>query len=379
MVVCATCLLIGLAVMVYGFTSDPGRTWANYLLSNFYFFSLAIGAAFFLTLQYITRSGWSSGFRRVPEALMMYIPFAGALLLLLYFGMQHIYAWSVPEIASENELIHHKTPFLNIPFFMARLVLFFGIWTIMALLIRRASLKEDLTGGLESFAKTETYSRIFIFVLAISFSLIGFDLLMSIDAEWFSTIFALKHFVAAFQMGTVTIFIFILLLNRKGYFEFLNISHIHDFARYIFILSIFYGYFWFSQFMLIWYANIPEETIYYAARWTPEWKPFWILDIVLNWVVPFFVLLPVNTSRNKWIVLVVAIILLVGHWIDLFITIFPGSVGHAQVGVIEIGSFLGLAGFFTLVTAYFMSRAAVVPKNHPLIQESYHHHFESYI
>jgi hypothetical protein len=379
LLISGSCVAIGFAALVYGFMSDPRRTWANYLLNNFYFFSLAIGAAFFLALQSITHSGWSAAFRRVPEAMMMYIPIAGILMFFLYFGMQSLYLWTQPAVVSGNEILMHKARYLNIPFFFLRLLIFFSVWTILIWLIRKASLKEDETGGLENYKKMEKYSGIFIFVLAVSFSIIGFDLIMSIDAGWFSTIFALKNFIAAFLHGTVTIFIIVLLLNRKDYFDFLNVSHIHDFARYIFIVSIFYGYFWFSQFMITWYSNIPEETIYYAKRWTLEWKPFWALDIILNWVIPFFVLLPVVTSRNKWIVLSVAFILVAGQWVDLFVAIFPGSVGHSNIGFIEIGSFLGFAGLFAFITGYWLSKAAIIPVNHPFIQESYQHNFESYI
>jgi len=379
LIICVTCIVIGITAFTYGFISDSQRTWGNYLLNNFYFLSLAIGATFFLALQSITQSGWSSGFRRVPEAMMMYIPIAGLLLLFLYFGMHSIYPWTHADVLASNEIIKGKAGFLNIPFFFIRLLLFFSVWTLLLWLIRRASLKEDATGGLENFVKIEKYSKIFIFVLAVTFSILGYDLLMSIEPEWFSTIFALKNFIAAFQHGSVAIFIIVLLLNRFGHFEFLNVSHVHDFARYIFIVSIFYGYFWFSQFMLTWYGNIPDETIYYAKRWTTEWQPFWVIDIILNWVIPFFVLLPVITSRNKWIVLTVALILLIGLWVDLFVEIFPGISAISKVGFIEIGSFLGFAGFFALVTGYNLSKAALVPKNHPFIQESYQHHFESYI
>jgi hypothetical protein len=310
---------------------------------------------------------------------MLYVPVAGILMLFLFFGMHYIYPWTHEEIVSGHEIIEHKLPYLNIPFLFLRMIVFFSVWTLLIYFIRTASLKEDKQGGIEYFGKMEKYSRIFIFFLAISFSLLGFDLLMSIDAEWFSTIYALKYFIAAFQHGTVVIFIIVLFLTYRGHFSFLNVSHIHDFARYIFIVSIFYGYFWFSQFMLIWYANIPEETIYYAVRWQPEWKLLWILDIILNWAVPFFVLLPVVTSRNKWVVLAVGIILLAGQWIDLFLAIFPGSVGNSTIGFIEMGTFVGFAGLFVLITGFFLSRAALVPVNHPFIKESYQHQFESYI
>jgi hypothetical protein len=378
-VVCGICITIGIAAFTYGFITEPQRTWANYLLNNFYFLSLAVGAAFFLAIQAITRSGWSAAFRRVPEAMMMYVPIAGLLLLFLYFGMHYVYHWSHADVVAGDELIRHKLPYLNVPFFFIRIIVFFVAWIILIRLIRKASLNEDATGGIENFRKIEKFSRIFIFILAVSFSLLGFDLLMSIESHWFSTIYSLKNFVAAFQHGAATIFIIVLLLNRRGYFEFLNLSHIHDFARYIFILSIFYGYFWFSQFLLIWYANIPEETIYYAKRWVDEWQPFWVADIIINWAIPFFVLLPVNTSRNKWVVFAVAIVMVAGQWVDLFVEIFPGAVAHSYFGFIEIGSYVGFAGLFALVTGYSLSKASLIPQNHPLIQESYQHHFESYI
>jgi hypothetical protein len=379
LIACIACIVIGLVALIYGFISDPQRAWANYLLNNFYFLSLTIGASFFLCLQSITQSGWSSGFRRVPEAMMMYIPVAGILLLFLYFGLHQLYPWSRPEVLASSESIRQKSAYLNVPFFYLRIILFFTIWIILLRLIRKSSLNEDETGGLLNFNNIERFSKIFIFVLAVTFSMMGFDLLMSVDIKWFSTIYALKNFIASFLHSSAIIFMIVLLLNRKGYFEFLNVSHVHDFARYLFIVSIFYGYFWFSQFMLIWYGNIPEETIYYAKRWTAEWQPFWVADILLNWAVPFFVLLPVLTSRKKWIVFSVAGVLMAGLWIDLFVEIFPGSVGHSNIGFIEVGTFLGFAGLFALSTGYHLSKAAIVPRKHPFIEESYHHHFESYI
>lgn len=379
LIICAGCVAIGIAALSYGFVVNPQRAWANYLLNNFYFFSLAIGGAFFLALQAISQSGWSSGFRRISEAMMMYIPVAGLLLLFLYFGVHHLYPWSNADVAVSNEAVQHKLSYLNTPFFFIRLVLFFSVWILLVRQIRKASLAEDETGGLDNFNKIEWLSKVFIFVLAVTFSLLGFDLLMSIDVKWFSTIYALKNFIASFQHGAAAIFVIIFLLNRRGYFEFLNVSHVHDFARYLFITSIFYGYFWFSQFMLVWYGNIPEETIYYAKRWTAEWQPYWALDIILNWVVPFFVLLPVITSRSRWIVFSVALVLFAGLWMDLCVEIFPGTVGHSHLGFIEIGSFIGFAGLFALVTGYHLSRAALVPAKHPYIEESYQHHFESYI
>jgi hypothetical protein len=368
-------MVAGLLTTVFGLISDPARTWANYLLNSYFFLAIAIGASFFYALQYITQSGWSAGFKRVPEALFAYIPYAAIFFLLLFFGMSTLYEWSRPDAVATDELLRHKAPYLNIPFFYIRLVLYFALWIIITRQLRRLSLQEDTSGGLSYFQRSELYSKIYIFILAITFSLAIIDWIKSIDAHWFSTLFALKNFISAFQHGVAVIAVLIIVMNIRGHFSFMNGSHVHDFNRYLFILSVFYGYFWFSQFMLIWFANIPEETIYYHTRLEPGWRPFWIADIVINWLVPFLILLPPILSRKKYLILAVAILLIFGLWIDLFIEIMPGVTGKPQVGLIEAGMFIGFAGLFALITGVTLSRVSLVPKNHPYLEESTHHHF----
>jgi hypothetical protein len=181
---CFGLIAIGVITFAAGFYLHRDQTWANYLLNNFYFLGLAIGASFFLALQYITQSGWSSGFKRIPEAVASYIPVAALFFLILYFGIHAIYDWSDPGVIKSDEIIRHKVPFLNIPFFMVRIVIYFGCWTIMTRILRRFSVKEDLEGGLTWFHKSEFYSRIYIFLLAITFSLACFDFLMSVEVQY---------------------------------------------------------------------------------------------------------------------------------------------------------------------------------------------------
>ena len=374
-------IAIGAVTFIYGFLTDPGRTWANYLINNYYFFSLAMGGIFFLVIQYISQSGWSSGFIRVPEAMSTYIPFAGVFFLLLYFGMHDIYHWTHEEAISDDPLLQHKSAFLNIPFFFIRMVIYFTLWIIFTRILRKLSLKGDhldpgnMDGILSLFNKSELYSKILIFILAITFSISAIDWIMSIDVHWYSTIFALKNMIAAFLHGVSILILIVFILYKRGYFPFLNKFHLHDFARYLFMLSVVWGYFWFAQFMIIWYGNIPEETVYYFVRWQGGWQVLFFLEIGINWAIPFMVLLPIKTSRNMTVITLVIFCLIIGQYIDLFVQIIPGTTGILKFGWTEIGCFLGYAGLFAFIVAASLSKLKIYPPNHPYLEESLNHHF----
>jgi len=378
-IITLTLIIIGAGTLLFGLISDPKRTWANYLIVNYYFLSLALGGAFFLVIQSITKSGWSAAFRRIPEAMMAYIPFAAVFFLLLWFGMHDLYHWSDSEAVANDTLLQHKSVFLNVPFFFLRMIICFTLWIILTRLLRKNSLLEDLAGPetiMAVFSKSERYSKIFIFVFAITFSLSAFDWIMSIDAHWFSTIFALKNLIASFLHGVSILSLIIFILYKRGYFPFLNEYHLHDLSRYIFMLSIVWGYFWFAQFMIIWYGNIPEETVYYFVRWKEGWKVLFFLEIILNWAIPFLILLPVKTSRNMTVITAVIFFLIIGQYLDLFVQVIPGTTGLLRFGWIEAGFFLGYAGLFSLVVAISLSKAKIIPSNHPYLDESLHHQFK---
>ena len=374
-------IAIGAVTIIFGLITDHQTTWANYLIVNYYFFSLAMGGAFFFVIQSISQSGWSSAFKRVSEALMSYIPFAALFFLLLWFGVNDLYQWANKETSTVDTLIQHKSVFLNIPFFFARMILYFLLWILFVWKLRQISLQEDLVEPANTdrvmslFGKTELYSKFFIFILAVTFSLSAFDWIMSIDVKWYSTIFALKNLVAAFLHGVSILTLIVFILYKRGYFPFFNEYHIHDFARYIFMLSIVWGYFWFAQFMIIWYGNIPEETAYYSVRWQEGWKVMFFFEIGLNWFIPFMVLLPVKASRNITLVTIVILCLIIGQYIDLFVQVIPGTTGALKFGWISAGTYLGFAGLFSLVVATTLSKAKILPFNHPYLDESLNHKF----
>jgi len=374
-------ICIGVGTFIFGLISNPQLTWANYLIVNYYFLSLAMGGVFFFVIQSISQSGWASAFQRISEAMMAFVPVAAVFFLLLYFGLKDIYHWSHEEAVVLDPVLQHKSAFLNVPFFMLRMIIYFILWIVFIRKLRNISLKgdttesADITGIMSLFNKSELYSKIFIFILAITISLSAFDWIMSIDVHWYSTIFAIKNLMAAFLHGVSVLILIVFILHKWGYFPFLNKYHLHDFARYLFMLSIVWGYFWFAQFMIIWYGNIPEETGYYFMRWQGGWKVLFFLEIILNWAIPFLILLPVKASRSKTAIVIVIISLIIGQYVDLFVQIIPGTTGVLRFGWIEAGMFIGYAGLFALIVASALSKAKITPHNHPYLEESLNHRF----
>ncbi|MCF8337815.1 MAG: hypothetical protein K9I74_07495, partial [Bacteroidales bacterium] len=302
-------IAIGVGAVVVGAIGQTQRLWANLLLNNYYFLSLAVGASFFMAIQYITQSGWSAMFKRIPEAMTAYIPVAFILMIILLGGLQSLYHWTHPEAVTHDPLLQHKAPYLNIPFFTIRFIVFFAAWIVLTLLLRKFSSKEDELGGMKYFQKSEFYSRVYIFVLGITFIVFTFDWIMSIDPHWYSTVFAIKGFVTAFYHGSAIIVLIIILLHNQGYFNKLNKSHLMDFSRYIFMLAIIWGYLTFVEFMLIWYGNIPEETMYFHDRFTKGYETLFYVNFAINWFIPFLILMSRSLDRKKTSVAAIAIIL----------------------------------------------------------------------
>jgi hypothetical protein len=368
-------MAIGLVTIIVGFFVNPAKTWANYLMNNYYFLSLAIGGTFFVALQYITQTGWSSGFIRIPQAMSNVIPVIAILMLpIVIFGLPDIYHWAHHGAAEHDPIIAHKTPYLNLPFFIFRYILFFTVWSFLTFYLKKLSLKEDQVGGLTNFHRSEFFSKVYIFTLAITFSLATFDWIMSIDVHWFSTIFAFRNFTMSFYHGTVVITLIAIILNKLGYLPFLNKSHLKDFSKYIFILSIIWTYLWFAQYILIWYANIPEETVYYLPRTKGEFTPLFYMELIINFAIPFSLLLSNYLVSHKNTLLIICAIIIFGHWIDLYLQVIVGTYGKLEIGFIEIGTFIGFAGMFAFVVARALKSAPLVAKNHPYLEESLGHH-----
>ncbi len=366
-------IVLGVISVIAGFAGEGGiRAWANLLLNNYYFLSVAMGALFWLAIQAVTQSGWSAAYLRIPQAMGNYLIISFVLFAIMFFGVHELYHWTHADAVAHDPLLQHKEPYLNLPFFAIRFVVFFGLWIFLSQRIKSLSLREDKVGGVTFFNKIEFNSKVFIFVFAFSFSLFSIDWLMSLDPHWYSTIYVVKKFIMAFFHGVTFIAAIAIILHKLGYLPMLSKKHISDFSRYIFALSIIWGYMWLSQYLLIWYANIPEETIYYIPREMGEYKTLFYTELILNWTFPFLFLMWNRVAKNENLVLFAVLVLIAGQWVELYMSIMPSLDLKHSITLTEVGTFVGFLGLFGLVVGYSLSKMPLIPKNHPYLLESTH-------
>lgn len=381
-------IVIGILSILYGFLLDPSehhseRVFANLLLMSYYFTCVCAAGLFFLALQYVAQAGWSAGLLRVPQAFAKVLPIASLILVIVcasgLFTHNLYHHWNHEGLTDPNSdhydaLIAAKSSYLNVPFFLTRLVIFLGAYSFFAWLFAKYSEREDLQGGLVNYDKSIKWSAVFLIIFGFTTPIWAFDTIMSLEAHWFSTMFGWYNFAAMWVSGLCTITLTIILLKKSGHMSWINSNHLHDLGKFIFAFSIFWTYVWFSQFLLIWYANIPEETTYFYRRWEPEYLPWFWVNIVINFVAPILILMTRDSKRQMNTLMFVCIMLLCGHWLDYYMMIMPGTVEqHRTFGIVEIGTAIGFAGLFTFLMLNQLSKKSLVPPNHPFLQESIHH------
>ncbi len=373
-------MVIGLAAIAYGFSQDVTRTWANILMSNFYFMAIALAGTFFIAVNYVSQAGWAVVVKRVPEAMGQFLPFAAVVMLIIFFfGGHDLYHWTHHYLYDKTDIRYDaimdgKSAYLNTPFFVIRMVAYFVIWIGFTYLFRRESLQEDLNGGMSHYNKSVRYGAAFLILFAITSSTSAWDFIMSIDGHWFSTMFGWYTFAGLFVSGIVMMIMWVLYLKGQGHLENVNENHLHDLAKFMFAFSVFWTYLWFCQYMLIWYANIPEEVTYFAIR-IDHYGSLFAFNIFVNFMFPILVLMTRNAKRKRQILMLTCAVLFIGHWTDLFVMIMPGTVGeHWHIGFIEIGTLIGFLGAFLYSTHTALTKASTSVKNHPLLPESVHHH-----
>ncbi|ERJ58593.1 hypothetical protein [Sphingobacterium paucimobilis] len=386
-VISLVAIVLGIAAIAFGMLSSEHiiveRTYANLLLMGYYFTCVCAAGAFFVALQLVTQSAWSAGLIRIPQAMASILPIA-SLVLLVIVGLglytHNLYHhWNADGLMDPNSpnydaLVAGKQAFLNVPGFLIRQILFMGSYSIFAFILAKLSYNEDLEGGLTSYKKGFKLSAIFLVVFGFTTPIWSFDTIMSLEAHWFSTMFGWYNFAAMWVSGLCVITVILILLKKAGYMAWVNENHLHDLGKLIFGFSIFWTYVWFAQFMLIYYSNIPEETVYFYKRFEPEYKLWFWLSIVINFVAPLLLLVDRDLKRKQNAMLFVAILLLCGHWLDYYIMIMPGTVDTERgFGVIEVGTAIGFVGLFTFLVMNKLSKHALVPKNHPFLDESLHH------
>jgi hypothetical protein len=378
---------LGVLAVVYAvLTHVPGqRIWANVLVNAYFFTGISLMGTLWMAIQYASEAGWSSIFKRVPEAVSQFVPVGGALLLLVLIAgshslhFHHIYHWMDPEVTNPESdhfdaIIAGKSAYLNEPFFYLRALLYIGIWTAFTIYFRKKSLQEDMDGGVSIHKKAYGVAAAFLVFYGVTSSTSSWDWMMSIDTHWFSTLFGWYNFATMFVSGITMFALIVITLKRNGYLEYVTGEHLQDLGKFMFGASVFWGYLWFSQFMLIWYANIPEEVTYFQDRWT-NYKVVWGALPIVNLFLPMLLLIDRDAKRSYNIMTIAGVIIICGHWLDVFQMVMPGAVqAEWGIGILEIGMFLGFLGAFLFVVHNALSKAPLVPKNHPYLDEAKHHH-----
>lgn len=355
------------------------RPWAAVFIAAFFFFMISLGTLAFYAIQRAAQAGWSPLLFRVMEGITSYIVPGGILvfvvLVLSSLHLNHLYVWMDAETVAHDELLQGKAGYLNTPFFLIRAAIFIGGWIGYRELSRKLSLQQDSASDHTPFKKNFKWSAAFLVFYLISESMMSWDWIMSVDPHWFSTLFGWYVFASMFVSGITTIALVTIYLKSKGYLPDVNNSHIHDLAKFMFGISIFWTYLWFSQFMLIWYANIPEEVTYFVTRIEDFKLPFFSL-LVLNFIFPLLVLMNSDYKRVNWFVVMTGIVVLLGHYLDIYVMITPATVGTQwYIGIPEIGAVLFFGGAFLFWVFRALTKAPLQPTGNPLIEESRHFHY----
>jgi hypothetical protein len=386
-----TLIAVGLLATIAGVIGDHSdhhqRTWSALLVNGFFFLGIGLGALFFYALQNATETAWSVLVKRVYEAIMGWIP-VGAIVMIVVLaagslGLHHIYHWMdeslyVKDGPNYDAIMDGKRAFLNQPFFWIRSLVYLATFAFAARWFRKKSLEMDgLTG--ESLVRTHllAYRRgaLFLVFFAVFSSTLAWDWLMSIDAHWFSTLYGWYTFSGMWVSAMVTGVVMVLYLKRKGYLPQVNNSHIHDMGKWVFAISFLWTYLYFSQFMLIWYSNIPEEVTYFQQRIEEHPVLTW-LTFFINFAMPMVLLMSRDAKRNPRFLIGVGAVIFVGHWMDVNMMVMPGAAGHDfhhGLGLLDVGLFVLFLGAFIRVVLGTLAKAPLTPVNHPYLEESVHH------
>ena len=365
-------------------TQLQNKPWAALYVACFFFMMIALGVLAFYAVNRAAQAGWSPLLFRVMEGITSYLPI-GLVILLIILGIStlghgnHLFAWMHadldPTSPTYDKLLDGKKGWLNAGAFMLRAVIYASLWIAYQIISKRLSRKQDTASDDKNFKKNFQLSAMFLVVFLYSESMMSWDWIMSLDPHWFSTLFGWYIFASMFVSGITVIALVTIYLKSQGYLEKVNNSHIHDLAKFMFGMSIFWTYLWFSQFMLIWFADIPEEVTYFITRIQDYNLPFFGM-IALNFVFPILVLMNSDFKRTNWFVIIAGILILVGHYVDVYNMVMPATVGDRWfIGIPEVGSVLFFLGLFIYVVFNALTKAPLEPKRNPFIHESEHFHY----
>jgi len=377
-------LIIG--YILYGREDHGTRFWAALLQNSVYFLLVVNAAMFFFTATTLAMGGWPLVFRRVTEAISASVIPIGAitfviLMCLIFGGHDAIYIWINKDVVAHDEILNGKKGFLNPTFFTVYTVLTIGLWIILGWKMRQLSRSIDETpltieDGKRYIFNNTVWAAVYIvwFALTVT-SVVPWLWLMSINAHWFSTMYSWYTFASSFVAGMALISLFVVYFKNQGYLEFVNKEHLHDLGKFQFAFSIFWTYLWFDQFMLIWYANISEETIYFKTRFEGAYIGLFYLNLVINFLAPLLIFMSRTSKRNYAVVTFMSVLLLFGHWLDFYQMVFAGPYpDHVPLNLFDFGIAAGFVGLIMWQTGRVFSKFPILAKNHPFLKESIIHH-----
>lgn len=371
----------------------------GYVINFMFFLSLGLGGLLFVLIQHVTRAGWSVAIRRFAEHAAMTLQTMGLLAiplvlvmlgwdvpLLAAFEAQAVYSWIDPQVVLADEVLDGKYGYLNVPFFLMRMVIYFTVWIAMARFFYGSSVRQDETGDAGLTASMQAWSAPCILAAAVTLTFCAIDLLMTLDPHWFSTIYGVYYFAGAFLGFMCLSAVAFLLLQQHGRVEnVVTMEHYHDIGKLMFAFVVFWAYIGFSQYMLIWYANIPEETVFIVARHHGVWGGLSLIMLFGHFVLPFLYLITRWTKRNRGQLMFAALWLLFMHWLDIIWLVLPQAhIPHGATSVeqVEISELLlsdvcfivllavGIGGIWLASLLDSMGRSALIPTRDPRLATS---------
>ena len=350
--------------------------WHAYLVSFVFFLSLALGALFFVALHHATRAGWSVAVRRLGELFLGNLTLMAVLflpiLLAMLAGNQSLYEWTNPKVVAASELLQHKARYLNLGFFGLRAAGYFVAWLLLARFFVSRSRRQDQSGDPALTVQMERASGPALLVFAGTVTFASFDWLMSLEPSWFSTIFGVYYFSGTAVGFLAALILAALAVQRSGRLAgLITVEHYHDLGKLLFGFVVFWGYIAFSQYMLIWYGNIPEETVYYLKRQTGPWASVSLLLLFGNLLIPFLGLLSRAIKRRPALLGFWAAWLLVFHWVDMYWLVMPNLGGtRLPLGLIDLALVVGMGGLFVAGVLWSAGNRPLLPVRDPRLAES---------
>jgi hypothetical protein len=381
-------LLVGLAVLIAGIfmlrggnEHEQARFWTVLLQNSVFFLFISAASIFIQAAAGLAQGGWIVAYRRVPESIGANVWIFGLIALVVLFTIvfglgEHnpIYHWVHPH---GDKILEGKSSFLNKYMFAGFSIVTVGLWSWFGYKFRAMSIQQETApkNSTKIYWKMVAMSGAFLFVYALSMmSTTPWFWIMSIDAHWYSTLFSWYVFASSFVSGMALILLFTIYLKNRGNLEFVTKEHMHDLGKFMFAFSIFWTYLWFAQFMLIWYANIPEETTYFKIRMQGPYAFFFWANLILNFVMPVLILMSTPSKRNYFTVVFMAMAIIFGHWIDFYLMTMPGPLKENwHLSWYELGIPCGFAGILILAVSRTLSKANLVPVNNPFLKEALIH------